>query len=88
VCEAAELLTTALHPARRTGNPGLLATEHGSVSYFYSFVGRLGDALDAAYAALELNAAGSEFFESPSDVAQQFRAFVLAALGSTGGTGG
>jgi hypothetical protein len=64
-----------------------LATEHGSVSYFYSFVGRLGDALDAAYAALELNAGGS-VFESPRGLAQQFRAFVLAALGSTGGTGG
>jgi tetratricopeptide (TPR) repeat protein len=53
-------------------------------------VGRLGDALDAADTALELtadqpelNASGS-VFESPRGLAQQCRALVLAALGSTG----
>jgi class 3 adenylate cyclase/tetratricopeptide (TPR) repeat protein len=88
--EAAELFTNALHAARRSGDPGLLATVHVCASYGYSFVGRLRDALDAAGAALELTAdqpelnAGGSVLESPGGFAQQCRALVLAALGSTG----
>jgi tetratricopeptide (TPR) repeat protein len=88
--EAADLDTGAVHPARRSGDPGLLATAHAAVSYVYSLVGRLRDALVAADAALELTVdqpelnAGGSVFESPRGLAQQFRAFVLAALGSTG----
>jgi class 3 adenylate cyclase/tetratricopeptide (TPR) repeat protein len=88
--EAAELATPALHTARGSGDPGLLAAAHGCASYIYFLVGRLGDALDAADTALELTAdqpelsAGGSVFESPRGLAQQCRALVLAALGSTG----
>jgi len=86
--EGAELFTTALHTAQRTGDPGLLATAHTCVSYSYCYVGRLRDGLDAADAALELTTdqpelnAGGSVLESPRGLAQLCRAFLFAALGS------
>jgi class 3 adenylate cyclase/tetratricopeptide (TPR) repeat protein len=87
--EAAELATDALHVARRTGNPGVLATVRVCSGYIYFFVGRLRDALEAADDALELTADQPELnagsvLESPRGSAQGLRAFLLFALGSTG----